>query len=87
MPIKKPKPLNRFQLLDLWQSKARCYRTQEAAYVHWENLKPHLTKEWESWLSVAWGHCHEDSRSPEELNGCLEELRAIWKSQESVTGY
>ena len=74
----------KLDLLDKWQAKARCRRTQEKAYRRWNDLEPHLTDKETSVLRAAWAHFTESPFTTDELDEVLFEVRKLWKVQERL---
>lgn len=79
---KKDKRPPRERLLDRWQAKARCSRTQYAAHMWWEQLRPHLSSYEAGVLRTAWSHVDPDfpNRDPSELNSALLTIRRAWEN-------
>lgn len=65
------------ELLKSFQDHARCAHPgpQRQANAVWRELKNLLTAEEMGKLGTAWGHCHEDSCSPAELDRVCCEIR------------
>jgi hypothetical protein len=72
------KDLSREDLLRLFQSKARCHRTQRRAHQLWKLLLPDLTHGQTRELGLAWVHALSDSCDPAELDLVCARIFAAW---------